>query len=181
MSTAVLSTACGGGTPPATDAPTPTSSAAAEGEWTKVTAPKTVEGAFRSKPCDTLTPAQRTELGLPSEPKAGPAACSWSNYDNSRAEVKVELYSSTLLQKFGPQPPKAGSGLAVSKVAGYPAVRSIDGTDQRGCMVFAAISDTQTLRAYFTSYKTMPAITQDACGFAEKVLGAVIEKLPAAT
>ncbi|MBB4682353.1 DUF3558 family protein [Crossiella cryophila] len=182
VSVAVLVTACGGGaapTPPGTQAAT--SSATAAGDWTKVTTqPKTVEGGFRTAPCEALTPAQLTEFKLPDKPKAATASCTWTNYENSRASVEVELYNSTLLQKFGPDAPKPESGLVVGKVAGYPAVRSPEGKDQRGCMVFASISAKETLRAYFSSYRSMPEVTQDACGLAEKVLTAVIEKLPAA-
>ncbi|WHT18335.1 DUF3558 family protein [Crossiella sp. CA-258035] len=186
VSAAVLLTACGGESPAPTQPPAPTSpassSSAASGDWTKVTTqPKTVEGTFRTAPCEILPAAQLSGLGLPDKPKPAAASCAWSNHSNSRAEVRVELYRDTLLKKFGAEAPKAGSGLEVGKVAGYPSVRSLDGADQRGCMVFTAISDTETLRSYFTSYKTMPAVTPDACGFAEKVLSAVIEKLPAKT
>ncbi|MBP2476760.1 hypothetical protein JOF53_005632 [Crossiella equi] len=188
ITAALVTTACGGGaeTPPPS---TPTTSAAAPGEWAKVKVqPKTVDIGFRTKPCDSLTQAERTELKLPSPPvpKESPVGCTFANKSTNPAEkleVEVVLSELTLVQKFGPTAPEPKSGLIVGSVSGFPAISSLLDKEQRVCMVFVAVSATETLHATHSASLTpgSPVPNKDACGYTRGLLEKVIAKLPAGT
>ncbi|MGW0516250.1 DUF3558 domain-containing protein [Crossiella sp. NPDC003009] len=145
-------------------------------EWTRVGSPKSVDKDFRVTPCETLTEAERRDLGLPSPPtasaQADPAGCTWRDQDSGTA-VLVELDPLSLAQRYDREPGSAG--VSVVKVAGYPAVRAQEGGDGRGCEFRIGVSATEALHVAFSAPKAVP----DACGSAQRVAEAVIGKLPA--
>ncbi|MCK2244953.1 MULTISPECIES: DUF3558 family protein [unclassified Crossiella] len=171
---AALSAACTAEAP----APQPGPSTVVK-EWTKVGQPKSVDKGFRTKPCESLTTAERRTVGLPSAPVQAaaeePAGCTWRN-QASGAAVRVELDQLSLAQRFDHEP--SGAGVTVVQVAGYPAVRAKEGADQRGCTLRIGVSATEALAATFSSPSTRPEAVPDACAFAQQVAERVLATLP---
>ncbi|GAA2791248.1 DUF3558 domain-containing protein [Crossiella cryophila] len=169
-----LTTACTAQAP----APPPGPSTVVK-EWTKVGKPKSVDMGFRTKPCEALTAAERRTVGLPSAPVQAtaeePAGCTWRD-QGTGAAVRVELDQLSLAQRFDHEP--TGTGLSVVQIAGYPAVRAKEGTDQRGCTLRIGVSATEALAATFSSPRTGPEAVPDACALAQQVAERVIATLP---
>ena len=141
-----------------------------------VTNPKNLRGL---DPCELLTAAQLTELGMTGQPEKGRSEfgeddCTWKDSaiyisiapDTKRQGLEEVYRRKSNVVNFQP-----------STVDGYPAVRA--NFTEKFCNVSVGVADDQVFHLTYGIVTSKKPEHQDTCGFAEKVSGMVLQNLPA--
>lgn len=173
---AVLVGCSAGGVAPTGADPTPAlSPSAAAGLFPPVSNPKNLAAIL---PCLLFTPTQleANRIDQHGRPKdvLGSAGCEWGDRARTRQiRIFVDLGSEVLRNIYAKR--ETFPLMEVTRVGGYPAIRTMDDVNGSTCYFRVATAERQTLVLGFTSLQGGP---EDPCAPAKALAEIVIGNLP---
>ncbi|MGO1051839.1 DUF3558 domain-containing protein [Crossiella sp. CA198] len=180
----VLLAGCGGGQAPATSGtsePAPgTSSSASKSDLPPINNPRKAED-FLAKPCELLSTAQLTELGIaltppgkPTDSTVGVKSCTWRASGQGITVGVSDKNTFEHIHKVNKDKPS----FSLAQVDGYPSIR-IKSEGGLGCDAWVGVSAARMIVVFDTASESVLR-GRDVCEHAQQVAGAAIKNLPQA-